>query len=340
MADYRVESRTLAGAYLAALPYRNLQFELGWNKAYTARFELPLYHDAVSSSTLQPGLHEIWIWRNGVLVKAGPLWDVTPSSGEASINCNMADVVDYLDCRLVGDQNYVTTDQGSIAWGLISTSQSLTGGALGIVQGTTATGITRSESWKQFDNKYVLEAISDLSSLTQGFDFSIDPSTRAFNAIYPRPQRNNGLQLIYPYHIRKYSVQYMGKFLRNSVGVAGTEPAYSTAVDTTSRSTYGLREYADSYRDAATVTDLNNYASRLRDIRKDVKTYPTVTLNNDLIDIFNTNVIKYGDLVGVQISDGYVQINQTLRYISAQITVDKQGAEAVVLYLQDQRELN
>jgi hypothetical protein len=340
MADYRIESRLRSGQYLAALPFRNLQYEMGWNKPYSARFDLPLYHPAVNTSTLLPGLHEIWIWRNGVLIKAGPLWDVTASADDASVNCNMMDIVDYLDTRLVGAQSYTTTDQGSIAWGLINTSQGLTDGALGIVQGTTATAITRSATWKTFDNKYILEAITDMNEMTSGFDFYIDPSTRAFNAIYPRPQRNNNLQLIFPFHIRKYSIQYMGKYLRNSVGVAGTEPAYSTAVDTTSRGTYGLREYADSYRDAATITDLNAYASKLRDIRKDVKAYPTLTLNSDLVDIFDTNVIKYGDLINVQIVDGYVNINTTLRYITAQITVDKQGSESIVLYLQDQRELN
>jgi len=340
MADYRVESRLRSGQYLAALPYSNLQFEDGWNKPYGARFDLPLYHDAVTPSTLAPGLHEIWIFRNGSQIFAGPLWDATASSDAKTLSCGAMGLLDYFDKRLVGAQSFSVVDQGSIAWGMINASQSLTDGNLNITQGTTTTGITRSASWRTFDNKYILEAIQDMQAMTSGFDFYIDASARTFNAIYPRPQRNNNLTLTYPIHIKRYSVQFMGKFLSNSVGVAGTDPAYSNAVDTTSRSTYGLREYGDSYRDAATVTDLNNYASKLRDIRKDVKAYPTITLHQDLIDIFDPNTIKYGDLVGIDIRDGYVQINQTMRYVAAQVTVDKQGSETVILYFQDQRELN
>lgn len=340
MADYRVESRLRDGTYIQTLPYRNLQYEIGRNKPYGCRFDLPLYHDAVTPSTLAPGLHEIWVWRNGVLVKAGPLWDVTPSSNDKSINCSAMDILDYLDVRLVGNQSYTATDQTTIAWSLIGWSQLATDGGLNIVQGTLGAGISRTASWRAYDNKYILEAITDMSEMTQGYDFDITPANRAFNAYYPRPQTNRGLTLYYPQHIRHYSIQYWGKYLRNSIGVQGVDPNYSTAVDTTSRSTYGLREYGDSYRDAQLITDLNNYASKIRDQRKDVKAYPTISLRQDIIDIFDTNVIQLGDLLGVVIQDGYVQINTTLRYQTAQVSVDKQGSEAVVLYLQDQRELN
>lgn len=340
MADYRIESRLRDGTYIASLPFRNLQYEMGFNKPYGIRFDLPLYHDAVQPSTLAPALHEIWVWRNGVAVTGGPLWDVSAASDGATISCGAQSLEDYFDVRLVGDQAYSVVDQTAIAWGLINTSQGLTGGALGIVSGTLGTGITRSATWRKFDNKYVLEAIQDMSEMTSGFDFKIDFSTRAFNAYYPRPQRNNNLTLIYPTHIRRYNVQYLGKYMRNSVNVAGVDPNYQTAIDTTSRTTYGLREYADSYRDAQLVTDLAAYAGKVRDIRKDVKNYPTCVLNADIIDIFDTSIIKFGDLVAVNIQDGYVNINQTMRYAAAQISVDKQGSETVVIYLQDQRELN
>lgn len=340
MADYRIETRLRDGTYVQTLPHRNLQYEIGRNKPYGCRFDVPLYHRAVTSSTIVPGLHEIWVWRNGVLVKAGPLWDVTPSSSDKSLNCSAMDLLDYFDTRLTHAQNYATIDQVLIAWNLVNYTQGLTNGDLGIIMGTLGTGITRSATWKDYDNKYILEAITDISEMVQGFDFDIDPATRAFNAFYPRPQTNRNLALYYPQQIRHYSVQYWGKYMRNVVQVQGVDPNLSVAVDTTSRSTYGLREYADSYRDAQLITDLNNYAGKIRDQRKDVKAYPTVSLQQDFIDMFNSNIIQLGDLLRVVIQDGYVNIDTTLRYQTAQITVDKQGSEAVVLYLQDQRELN
>lgn len=340
MAEYRMESRLRDGTYLATLPYRNLQFEVGFNKPYTARFDLPLYHNSITWETLHPGLHEIWLWRNGTVIKKGPLWDATPSSNEANIACMFADIMDYLDVRLIIASEYSVIDQVNIAWGLIDDSQNATGGDLGIIQGTLNTGITRSATWTTFDNKYILEALVDFQEMTDGFDFNIDPATRAFNAYYPRPQRDNSLRLEYPTSIRKYSVQFMGKYLRNRVVVTATDPTFTTAIDTTSRTTYGLRDYADSYRDAATVSDLDDYASKIRDKRAEVKNYPTLVINTDQIDIFDSNVIQYGDLVQVVISDGYVNIDAQYRYITAQVTVDKQGIETVVLYLQDLREVN
>lgn len=340
MATYVVESRTRAGAFVARLPYKNLQYELGWNKPYGMRFELPLYHNAVRWSTLQPGFHEIWIWRNGTLVKAGPLWDTVPSSEGASIQCSAQDLLDYFDTRLISDVEYNVVDQTAIAWDLINDSQAKTDGGLGIIQGTLGTGITRSNKWRTFDGKYILEALTDFQEMDSGFDFNIDPATRAFNAIYPRPQADRSLELVYPVHLRRYSVQFMGKYLRNSVVASAKEPNYTVAVDTTSRTTYGLREYATTYRDAATATDLSDFASKTRDKRAEVKNYPTVMIRPDIIDIFDPNVIQYGDKVTIVINDGYVTINDQYRYITAQVSVDKQGAETVVIYLQDLREVN
>ena len=340
MPQYRVETHLRDGTYVQRLPFYNLQYEVGFNKPYGCRFQVPLYHKAITADTLAVALHEIWVYRDDQLVKAGPLWDAVPSSSEKSISCSAMDILDYLDVRLTHAQEFSAVDQTAIAWGLINYTQGLTDGDLNVNSGTLNTGISRSATWREYDNKYILEAISDLSEMTDGFDFNIDPDTRNFNAYYPRPQRDNSLELVYPQHIRKYAVQYMGKYMRNSVGVQGQDPSYATAVDTTSRSTYGLREYGDSYRDAQLVTDLDNYASRIRDQRKDPKEYPTITLRADLIDIFDSNIIKYGDKIHVIIEDGYVNVNATLRYITAQVSVDKQGSESVVLYLQDLRELD
>ena len=337
--EYRVQSRLRDGTYVADLPYRNLQFELGWNRGFGIRFEVPSTHPVISPATLKPGLHEIWVYRNGVLVTAGPLWDIVVSSENASISCNAMSLLDYLDVRLIDTVQYNVVDQTQIAWDLINDSQAHTDGNLYLSAGTLSTGITRSAKWSSFDNKYVLEALIDFSEMNEGFDFYIDPATRTFTALYPRPQRDQGLQLIFPYHFRRYSMQYQGKYIRNRIRVQATEPTFIEAVDTTSRSEYGLRDYADSYKDAGTVTDLTAYASKLRDRRKDVWDYPSVVVNTQVLDIFDPTVIKYGDIVRIQISDGYVQYDRDMRYTTAQISVDKQGAESVVIYLQDTREL-
>lgn len=339
MATYWLETRTRTGAFVAKIPFYNLQFEVGFNGPTGIRWSSPLYHEQVTPANMSPGLHEIAVLRNGVVVAAGPLWDMTVSTDSKSITCSAQSLEDYLDVRLIRDVSYTTIDQVNIAWDLINDSQAYTDGGLGLTSGLLFTGITRSVDYKTYDNKYILEAIQDMAEMEDGFDFWIAPSSRQFHAIYPRPANDRSLHLVYPQHISSYAVTYYGKYLRNRVVVQGPDPAYVVAVDTSSLSTYGLREYADALKDAPTANSLTEYTGHLRDIRKDVKGYPTLVLRGQYLNIFDPFTITYGDKVKVTIQDGYVQIDAQYRYKGAQITVNKSGDETIVMYTSDLREL-
>lgn len=345
MANYWLQTHLKDGTFCSKIPFRNLQFEVGYNGPSGIRWESPLYHTLMTPTNLSPGLHEVRVMRNGICTAAGPIWDMTVSTDSQSMTCSAQSLEDYLDVRLLRDVSYATQDQTAIAWNMISTTQAYPNGDLGIVLGTVGTGVTRSIDFKTYDNKYILEAIQDFAEMEDGFDFWIDPATRAFNAIYPRPQVDRGLHLVYPQHISSYAVTYYGKYLRNRVVVQGPDPNYVVAVDTGTLATYGLREYADALKDAATANDLTAYTSHLRDTRKDISKYPTLVLRGQLINIFDPNVIQFGDLIKVTIADtngdqnSYVQIDQKLRYKGAQVTVNKSGDETIVLYTQDLREL-
>lgn len=339
MATYWLETRLPSGTFVAKIPFRNLQFEVGFNGPSGIRWDSPLYDPLMTEGVLSPGLHEVWVMRNGVCVAAGPIWDMTVTTDDRSMNCSAQSLEDYLDVRLVRDVSYVSQDQTAIAWDLIADSQALPNGGLNISQGTLGTGITRSIKYLTYDGKYILEAIQDFAELEDGFDFWINPATRTFNAIYPRPQTNRSLHLVYPQHISSYAVTYYGKYLRNRVVVQGPDPNFVVATDTTSLSTYGLREYADTLKDSATANELTEYAGHVRDTRKDVKGYPTLVMRSQVLNIFDSSVIQYGDLFKVTIQDGYVQVDELMRYKGAQVTVNGSGDETIVIYTQDLREL-
>lgn len=339
MATYWLETRSRLGAFVAKIPFFNLQFEVGFNGTSGIRWSSPLYHEQIIQANIAAGLHEVAVMRNGVCVAAGPIWDITASTDSKTISCSAQSLEDYLDVRMVRDVSYVTQDQVNIAWDLINDTQALTDGGLGFTAGFLFGGITRSVEYKTYDNKYILEAIQDMSEMEDGFDFWISPSSRQFHAIYPRPAIDRSLHLVYPQHISSYAITYYGKYLRNRVVVQGPDPAYVVATDTTSLATYGLREYGDALKDAATVNDLTQYTGHLRDIRKDVKAYPTIVLRGQYLDIFDPFTITFGDKVKVTIKDGYVDIDTQFRYKGAQVTVNKSGAETIVMYTQDLREL-
>lgn len=340
MPNYAVETRTRADAYVATLPHRNLQYEIFLNKPGGIRWDLPLRHAAVTPETVKPGLHEVRIVRNDATATRGPLWDATPSSGEDKIACAGAALLDYLDVRRIdADVEYDTIDQSTIAWDLIADTQALPNGDFGLVQGALAMGVTRSMKWKKYDGVYILDAITDISELDTGFDFDINPTTRAFNTYYPRRQRDLGLTLNYPETIRGYSVNIMGKYLRNDILMQGKKDTWEIATDAASQAEYGLRHYVSAFKDATTVTELTARAGKIRDLRRAPKYAYSISIRADIIDIFDANVMQLGDMIGVNIQDGYVSVSGKLRWVGAQVTVGKNGEESVSLYMDDPREV-
>jgi hypothetical protein len=339
MARYWLETHLKDGTFVSRIPGYNLQFEVGFNGPTGVRWSTPMYHPQVSMAVMQAGVHEVWVMRNGVCVAAGPLWDIAASTDNRYLTCGAMTLEDYLDVRLIQDVTYTVQDQTAIAWNMITTSQAYTSGGLNIIAGTFGTGITRSISFRTYDEKQILEAIQDYSQLDDGFDFWIEPATRKFNAIWPRPQTNRGVHLVYPQHINSYAMTIQGKYTRNRIVVQGPDPAYAVGINTTNLSKYGLREYGDALKDASTSDDLTAYTTHLTDLRSDVSAYPTLVLRGQRFNIFDPNQFQFGDVFRVTINDGYINVDQNYRYTGAQVTVNNAGDETIVLYTQDLREL-
>lgn len=339
MAVYWLETHLPTGEFICKIPFYNLQFEVGFNGPSGIRWNTPLYDSRTTQANIAAGIHEVWVYRNGVVVAAGPLWDISVSTDAKALTCGAQSLEDYLDVRLIQDVDYTTIDQVNIAWDLIADSQARTGGNLNLVSGVLLGGVTKSISYKTYDGKYILEAIQDFAEAEDGFDFWISPSNRAFNAIYPRPKIDRNLHLSFPQHISSYAMVIQGKYTRNRVVVQGPDPAYAVGINTTNLATYGLREYTDALKDAATATELDAYTDHVVTMRSNVSAYPTLVLRGQYPNIFDPFTITYGDLIKVTIKDGYVDVDQQYRYKGAQVTVNKSGDETIVLYTQDLREV-
>lgn len=336
---YRVESRGRDGSLFGELPFRDLQFEVMMNKPSDFRFKVPM-REGITKEILEAGLHEIWIWRNDALVKAGPLWNVSPNSGEGDMNCSGTDLLDYFDVlRVNAYAKYAAMDQFDVVEQLLITAQAQAGGDYRITGPTNSSGIVVNRLYQESDGKYVLEAVTDIANEADGFDFWVDPASRRFMAFYPRLSRDLGLRLEYPAGIKSYSANYFGKWMRNDVKLLGPYNRTATAIATTSRTTYGLRQLVESYTDAPDPTALNAKASYTRDLRQAVKVSPNISLEPSYLNIFDSNTVRLGDMIQVVIDDGYVQFNEKLRLIGFQVTVGQPGQESVVLYFNDDREV-
>ena len=341
MADYRLESRTRTGSYLCTLPARNIQGEFFKNKASQIRWTMPLKSTRkFTKDDFYPGITEVWLYRNDVLVYAGPLWNVNVSSRDNTMNCDSESLMSYFDRRRINADVTYTGTYGATAWSIIAASQAETDGALGITLGTQVPGGSPSATFAYTKNEgtYILDAITDLSDNTDGFDWEITPG-RVAHFYYPRIQSQSNVRLEYGGNVTNYSVQVMGKYEANDILIKGPEKSVSQpAIDTAMRSLYGLRQYVGSLTDAKTQTILDAYGAKQLADRRAAREVPQVGVKSLLVNPFDGD-INYGQIAQVIIQDGWVDFNAQMRNIGFQVSIGKSGEETFVLYMSDLREV-
>lgn len=326
------------------LPFRNLQGEWFLSKPDQIRFELPLYSDLVEyPDKIYPGLHEIHLYRNGVNVFAGPLWDMVASSQSGSWNCAAMGLESYLDRRRI---NVDTTISGPVIgsmWDLIDQSQGETDGDLAfLASGSLPGGYSVTAKFLRREGRGIYDVIGDYAKQDPGFDWEILSSTRTFNAW--AVARNDTAPGALSFdgsngsgNMKSYALQIMGKYLANDILVAN-QTTFKTSVGTTSRTKYGLRQFAETSSEMPTAL-LQTRASRLRLLRQSPKLVPSVVTDGQEFNPFLVHVWM-GDSINVTIDDPPVFYDQTMRCIGFQCSVNKHGYETFVIYLNDLREVD
>lgn len=339
MAEFYLESRTRAGAYLMTLPFRDLQGEWFLSKPCQLRWSMPFRTDGLTTSNFYPGKTEIWLWRDGVKIFAGPLWDANPSSGDGQMSCASESIDSYLAFRrIVADTNFTNASRSDIAWNLINASQALTDGALNITRGTTIVTPNLTVKYKSAEGKYIYDAITDFAEDAYGFEWNIDPD-RKFNTYSKGAGTPSRIRLEYGGNVNSYSIQAMGKWARNDILVLGHQSVVSQPViDTAKRAEYGLRHLVESNTGLTTQTQLNGYAQRLLYMHRDTRYVPQLTVRSDSVNPFKGD-ITYLATAPIQINDYWVQIDQVMQCSGWQLTVGKNGQETFNLYMQDLREV-
>lgn len=342
VADYRMETRSKDGTYKAWIPFRNLQGEWFLNKADQIRFDIPIHHPNISYDTIYPARDEIWVYRNNTLIFSGPLWDMTASSDQGSWTCSAGGLESYLDHRRIDWDYNVKMAGADIAWDMINQTQALTDGQLYITRGTVPTTPTVSLTHTRAEGAMIFDEIDKLAQSDEGFDWEINPATRAFNAWSPRKDtfakagmwfdKDNGGG-----NLKSYSLQIIGEYSANDVLVS-KDDKFATAISGTNRPIYGLMQYSAQDSNAATVNALSMKAQYIRNLRQTPKLVPGVVCDGARYNPFDGDC-WFGDRVPLYISDGSVYYNQDMRCAGIQATVDKNGGETFVVYLNDLREV-
>lgn len=343
MADYELRLQTVTGAYLATIPFANLQGEMRKNEPCAFRWDTPLHAitERMNPASLIAGVTEVAIYRNGVNIFTGPIWDIDVTSKNKIMKMSAEDISSYLQVRrVILSRTFKIQTYGSISWTLINDAQSVSDGSFGITLGTQVAG-TAPKGSPRYAYKSGLnlwKTIDKLASATTGFDWYIGPN-RQFHAIYPRIQNTAKVKLEYGSTIKSYSIQAMGKLLMTDAFIKGGKSVVSvTQFDAAARTAYRRREYVASQTALKTVSKLNAFAVTELNLRKAPRLVPQMVMNSNLINPFDGD-IDFGQLTNVIVDDGWVQFNGMMRCSGYQVTVGKHGQETFVFYMNDLREI-
>lgn len=143
--------------------------------------------DSVAARLADPTwASELWCYRNGELVFAGPYRGVRVDGEDVTISAS--GLLDYLRHMFVTtDLTYAQTDQFTIAKGLIDQWQTLEYGHYGIDTSTVGTsGVLRDATYKRDDLHPVGQRVDELGQRINGFDVEVDPRSRRLQLWYPQ----------------------------------------------------------------------------------------------------------------------------------------------------------
>jgi hypothetical protein len=331
---YRVVLEDLSSNPIDELPIAGteaLAYSEILNAAGAATFVLPLTHPSATEENLKEGARQVAIYRDTVREWGGYLWTVNATNQGVNITCG--GYLSRLGLRLINtDRTYTTTDQFNIAWDLIAYTQAKEYGNLGILQyPVNPSGVLRTLSYVGTQETTVLQALSDLAALDNGFDFEITPD-KLWIPYYQRKGQNNGIVFSLDKNILDISWARDAQNMANDVTAIGSStgsaPLISHQADTVFQQTYGLLEASTSWTDVTTQAALDAHAltdlATMKISRDDPQI--SVTVDDPPLDAFST-----GDIVLIDAHRGFIDIHGYYRVITKVVEVNKEGRDVVTL---------
>lgn len=288
-------------------------------------------------NVIKPLVTDIKVKRNGQYVLGG----IVIENG-ANFNQNEAKMLVKCDgyLNLLADRyvtaSYAGIEATTIAWGLISTTQSQTNGSVGITQGSMfATGKLRDRNYK---DQNVKDGLVNLTQLVDGnfdFCFKYDRTFETYAKLgndrpdvvinYPASRIGIGASSM---NIPQSGAAVFNRIIGKGSGF-GDEALTYTANNTASQVNYYLKEKITTYNDISVLQTLTDNVEGELLLHKDILSLPHVTVDGSQFDLNNIGV---GDRVVIQQSkyksypmSGYFRIEQI------DVKLDENMAEDITL---------
>lgn len=283
---------------------------------------------------------ELWLYRDGTKIFAGPLRTVRVS-GLSTVEITADGLASYLDRMVLTESvTYTQLDQHFIAKSLVDIWQAYYEYThLGIdTSAITASGILRDRAYVHTEVHVIGQRVRELGAVSGGFDHDVDPVTRRLQLWTPQVgvDRSTGSDAIIfddrnlmsaDYSI-SVAAQDFATYAFGAGSSAGTEgtlwaPYYSQARS----AQYGGTAVASSWSDVTEQATLNDHTIALLNARGQALVVPGPKIRvGDDIDLGNWAV---GDTVRLEIG-GRLGLSGSWRVRKRAVTVDTAGGTEFV----------
>lgn len=328
------------------LPY-GADTAIRWSRVLNGAgsLEFTAYIDTVTPDVYAPGQREVHLYRDDgsgeLLVWGGHLWKADVDHDW--VRFTALGWYEALRHREISTDFYRTSvDQFNIAWQLIDYTQDEDGGGLGITRfGVGGSGVGRTVLYCAEERQNIADAIEDLASADDGFDFDVTPNKRW--RVWS-PERGLDMSDTVGLHaestVSELSYSIDATTVSNDVAGIGEgedcEPIhFERARDEDSRALYGLMQSTvsrgDLNQDKPRITAL---AREELQQSKDAELHPTIRYPV-LLDGPSplTQDFGLGDVITLSASRGYATFNSPFRVLAYTITSTQTGREHVELEL-------
>lgn len=271
---------------------------------------------------------EIWVYRDGDLIQAGPIMGGTID--DKTITLSASGIEAYLKYMLIiNDQSYTDKDQASIVQDLISDWQDLSYGDFAIhIDSVLFHGVTRTKSYNGFDLNNLYDVIEDLGAADDGFDFWVDPATREFEFGHPTRGSDLSETVFLERGIASPNIKFSvapgivaSEFYGTAKDSDGDPIRASAHSNTTVRPVFGRTGYADTYEDGE-FSFLQAQVTAAREVRRTPLFHP----GPSLIPVDGAEAMDFGpgDEVHYLYDAGLGQQSGVFRVKKKKVSVDKQ----------------
>lgn len=328
------------------ITFSNLSFENALNDVGMCTFDLNIFDEYCKPKYLRRMSTIVVVKENGTCVWFGP---IATESGEYSDIDGYITVTAYSYLYFFKFRNteksqiYSQEEQTAIAWDLINTTQATTNGKLLITQGYLPTSMLRDRTYETYE---IAEALTNLTNVINGFDFSFEPTFDSdnrltgvvFNCYYPNKGsvRSDLGRLQVGINISAVRWSTISE-LYNTVIVEGSGtgvPLIYTDSDTASQLAYTRIEGYEKAADVSEWDTLEKHGDKLLNSNKvegykfDLVVMPTSSIVNSGLDVGDTI------LCDIEVGNYISLIGRSARVKGIVSDVDTQGVKTLTLEIE------